>query len=345
MTSHYLLLLIAVLVQTCDRPGRYASAFAGRHGPSRIDGLSLVAPPEPFSRDPMPAVKAAGAEWIAVIPYAYTRPGEPVVHHENLHWQWWGESREGALRTMELAKAQGLRIMLKPQVYVPGSWTGAIAYGQEADWAAWEKEYADYLLDMAEIAEICQADLFCIGTEFRLSVRHRPDFWKQLIAAVRKKYGGKVTYAANWDDFEEVPFWQDLDYIGTDAYFPLLDHRTPTTEDLEKAWQQHRTRLKAFAQKTGKPILFTEYGYLSVDSCAWKTWELEERLGRLAINEQAQANALDAIHRVFRGEPYWAGGFLWKWFPNMRGHEGYPEKDYTPQGKLGEEILNKWYSQ
>ena len=42
-------------------------------------------------------------------------------------------------------------------------------------------------------------------------------------------------------------------------------------------------------------------------------------------------------------EPYWAGGFLWKWFPNMKGDEGHPERDYSPQGMLGERTLKKWY--
>ncbi|MCB9332001.1 MAG: hypothetical protein H6574_13045 [Lewinellaceae bacterium] len=61
------------------------------------------------------------------------------------------------------------------------------------------------------------------------------------------------------------------------------------------------------------------------------------------INEQAQANCLEALLSTMQAEPWWAGGFLWKWFPNGRGHEGYPERDYTPQGKVGEAVLRRWY--
>jgi hypothetical protein len=43
---------------------------------------------------------------------------------------------------------------------------------------------------------------------------------------IRKIYTGKLTYAANWDDFDKVPFWKELDYIGIDAYFPLSDAAT-----------------------------------------------------------------------------------------------------------------------
>ena len=44
-------------------------------------------------------------------------------------------------------------------------------------------------------------------------------------------------------------------------------------------------------------------------------------------------------------EDFWAGGFLWKWFPDGMGHEGYPEKDYTPQDKPAELIIKKWFNQ
>jgi hypothetical protein len=71
---------------------------------------------------------------------------------------------------------------------------------------------------------------------------------------------------------------------------------------------------------------------------------LEKRIHQLNVNEKAQANALEALFQSFAGEPYWHGGFLWKWFPNMQGHEGYPEKDYSPQGKAGSLVLKTWYS-
>ncbi len=92
-----------------------------------------------------------------------------------------------------------------------------------------------------------------------------------------------------------------------------------------------------------KPILFTEYGYLSVDGCAWKGWEVESKVNQMPINQQAQANAIGALWNTFSQEPWWAGGFLWKWFPEMQGHEGYPERDYTPQGKIAQDTLKYWH--
>jgi hypothetical protein len=66
------------------------------------------------------------------------------------------------------------------------------------------------------ISTIRKMELFCFGTELGNAIAKRPQYWSQLIVKIRK-YTGKLTYAANWDDFDKVPFWKELDYIGIDA--------------------------------------------------------------------------------------------------------------------------------
>ena len=61
-------------------------------------------------------------------------------------------------------------------------------------------------------------DLFAVGTELKAFAKKRPEFWKQLIQKVRTVYSGPLTYAANWDEYHEISFWQDLDYIGCLLY-------------------------------------------------------------------------------------------------------------------------------
>ncbi len=310
----------------------------------KVRGLTLVAPPEPFSSDPMSDVRAVGANWIAVVPYAFTRRGVPAVRYNTLpKMQWWGERPEGVCETIRLAHAAGIKVMLKPQVYVPGGWTGDLAFDDEAAWARWEEQYADYILYMARMADSMRAEMLCVGTEFRRAVAERPKFWVELIAQVRRVYKGALTYSANWDDWQEVPFWSALDYIGLSAYFPLSEADTPRVSDLCVAWRPHVQRLRDFSREKSKAILFTEFGYLSVDGAAGRTWELERDIAQRAVNELAQANAIEALLTTFYREPWWAGGFLWKWFPGMRGHEGYPERDYTPQSKQAEAVLRRWY--
>lgn len=309
----------------------------------KIKGITLVAPPEPFAENPIPAIQDVGAGWIAVIPYAYTRPGQPRVQLPSSRFSWWGERKEGVQKTVRLAHAAGLRVMLKPQVYVPGSWTGALDFERSDDWQRWEADYAQYILSFARLAADEHISLLCIGTELGRAVAKRPAFFRTLISQVRAIYPGKLTYSANWDEWDRVPFWPDLDYVGISAYFPLLPDSTPTEEALRDAWGPIVNRLSEYHKNINKPILFTEYGYLSVDGSGWRNWELEPTITGRPINEAAQAHCLSALLGTWLPQDAWAGGFLWKWFPNMRGHEGYPERDYTPQGKQGEAVLRRWY--
>jgi len=338
-----LLFLPILLAAFCNRTKPAIQASVLPTSGEKMMGLTFVAPPEPFSNNPMPAVKSMGAGWIAVVPYAFTRPGNPHVQYNEGGWQWWGERPEGVAESIRLAHENGLRVMLKPQVYVPGSWTGMLRFDTPEAWASWELDYSNYILNMAKLGAEQGAELFCIGTEFRTAIAERPAYWSELIKQVRAVFPGKLVYSANWDDWEQAPFWTELDYIGLSSYFPLVEGATPDVEAMKTAWEPIRNKLKAFSQKKDKPVLFTEYGYLSVDGCGWRNWELEKNIEQRAINEQAQANAYEALFQTFHAESWWAGGFLWKWFPNMRGHEGYPERDYTPQGKKGEEIIRKWY--
>ena len=308
----------------------------------KMGGLTLVAPPKPFLENPMIAIQKVNADWIAVIPYGFTRKGEAKVYF-NMSRQWWGERKEGIVETIKKAHESGIKVMLKPQIYVPGDWTGTLDFESDEDWEKWEKGNTEYTLEMAKLAEAEQIDLFCFGTEFKNAINKRPEYWVGLIREVRTIYKGSLTYASNWDNYNNIPFWSELDYVGINAYFPLCTTKTPTTEELTKAWQPILKDMENFQCEVSKPIIFTEFGYLSVDACASKTWELEEKVHSIEINEQAQANALDVLFATFWEKDWWAGGFLWKWFPDMQGHEGYPEKDYTPQGKKAETVVKSWY--
>jgi len=282
-----------------------------------------------------------------VIPFAFTPPGEPHVYF-NRERQWWGERPEGTVETIRLAKEANIKVLLKPQVWMHSSWVGDMTFDNEEDWKKWESEYSKYILTFAEIADSMKVEAFCIATEFKLAAQQREKYWRGLIKEVKKIYKGKLTYASNWDAYELIPFWDELDFVGVDAYFPLVESKTPTVAELKKAWNPTLKKLKKFYQKTGKPIVFTEYGYMSIDGCAYKNWELEHKRTEIPVNQLAQANAIEGVFESFWNEEWWGGGFLWKWYPNYRG-EGQGRRarfraaDYTPQGKQAEEVLKKWF--
>ncbi|HEX5625391.1 MAG TPA: hypothetical protein VFX48_05195 [Saprospiraceae bacterium] len=303
----------------------------------------MVAPPEPFMIDPMEAIQNARATWVALIPYAYSDVGSPELRYNQSQWQWWGERPEGILESIRLAQAKGFKILLKPQVYIHRSWVGEVEFDTEEEWQRWERSYREYLMLYVDMAISEKVDMICIATEYNHAAIKRESYFRTLISDIRKRYPGKLCYSANWDHYTEIPFWDALDYIGISAYFPLDESQTPAIKAIEDSWNQHLPEMEALSKKWNKPILFSEFGYLSVDGCAGKGWEIEKQVDRLAINQTAQANAYEALFRSLWDKPWWAGGFVWKWFPNGEGHEGYPEKDYTPQNKKAEQVLVRWY--
>ncbi|MEO6190722.1 MAG: hypothetical protein ABIO44_10545 [Saprospiraceae bacterium] len=310
----------------------------------KIKGITMVAPPMKFITNPMIDIKKVNADWIALIPFAFTPKSRPEVHYGASNWQWWGESKEGIQSCIEIAKKNGLKVMLKPQVYIHGLWTGEMQFSKEEDWHSWEEQYTQYILSMLQLAIEYKVEMFCIGTEFCKSSELRETFWLNLIATIRSKYSGLLTYSDNWDHYSKVSFWNKLDYVGISAYFPLLEKINPSPEELITSWQVYVKELNTFSQKVNKKILFTEYGYLSIDGASGKSWELEKKINEVPINEKAQADCYQSLFESLWGQTFWAGGFVWKWFPEGMGHEGYPERDYTPQNKQASKVLSQWYS-
>ena len=310
--------------------------------PDKITGVNLVSPPRRPDKNPMGSLESANAGWVSIIPYAFSRAGQPQVT-ANSPRQWWGERTEGARQLALFAREENLKIMFKPHIWVGGQgWAGDYKLETEEDWQIWEKEFDNYVLPLAELAEELKVEIFCIATEYRQIVRLRPAYWDGLIAKIRKIYSGKLTYAANWDNIEHVSFWGDLDYIGIDAYFPLLKEANPSVKDMVEAWKVHKQQVEKLRSKYNKPILFTEYGYCSVDFAAHEPWKVGSR-GDAAVNFEAQDNAYEALFQSFWNEEWFAGGFLWKWHINPEARWNRIEKAFSPQNKPAMNTIRKWY--
>ncbi|MEQ8475137.1 hypothetical protein [Fulvivirga sp.] len=308
---------------------------------TKINGVSFVAPRNEISSDELMPLRAVNTGWIAVIPYAFTREeeGEIFFHHTRQHW---GESLYGVAKTIEMAHSMNMSVMVKPHVWVRGQgWPGDFQPDSEEKWKLWETSYTKYILAYAKIADSVNAELFCIGTEFRKAVVQRPEYWKGLISEVKKAYKGKITYAANWDNFENVTFWDQLDYIGIDAYFPVSEEKTPSKDQIKEQWAESKSQLKKLSDKHNKPILFTEFGFQSVDFTADGHWKYDQ--DTLAVNHQAQANAFDATFDTFWKEDWFAGGFVWKWHTNHENIGGVACKEFTPQNKPAEGVIKEWF--
>ncbi len=225
----------------------------------KVKGLVFTGPGRgPLEDQMFSSMRAIAANFVAVVPEAtaYRQNLKVVYDFEN---QWFGERKEATFQGIALAKQHGLKVMLKPHLTIGwdlsdwekpmldmedslsrmeyalsarsfistqeskiegrDNWRGTLMTS-EADWPSFEAAYTDFVLDYAQIADSLGVELFCIGTEMKRTALEKPEFWKRLVQKVKKVYDGPLVYAANWDSYDKITFWDDLDYIGVDAYFP-----------------------------------------------------------------------------------------------------------------------------
>jgi hypothetical protein len=349
MKNHFLFfstLSLALLFIQCDWKEASLSGNPEqqikKQGTATINGVSFVAPPKEIGSDAIALPKTiTGANYLSIMPYAFIPKDHPTLSYNN-QFQWWGESSDGTISCIKMAHEQGYAVMLKPHVWKShGSFTGHHEYSSEKEWELFEKAYSDYILYYAKIADSLEVAIFCIGTEWERFVTTRSNFWHGLIKDIRSIYKGKLTYAANWDEYKRVPFWQKLDLIGIDAYFPLTEQKTPSVVALKKAMLVVKEELKAYHDSLQRPILFTEYGYRSGNFNTLRPWEVNEYQ---ESNLQAQSNAYQAFYESFWNDSAFAGGFLWKWFANHAAVGGTKHSGFTPQNKPASTIIHYWYT-
>ncbi|REH56504.1 hypothetical protein C7448_101544 [Tenacibaculum gallaicum] len=308
----------------------------------KINGISFVASSKEVTNKHIYDIKKVSANYVTLMPFAFVKDlSSPKVIYNSKN-QWFGETEEGVKQYAKEFQQSDIKIMLKPQIWVwNGAYTGTIKMDSEKEWRELEQSYEDFILVFAAIAEDINAEIFCIGTELEQFVKNRPEYWRKLIGKIRKVYSGKLTYAANWDEFKRIDLWSDLDFIGIDAYFPLSDQKSPSIEDFEKGWQPHKNEVIEVQNKFYKPVLFTEYGYRSVDFAGKEPWNSDKIEG--SVNLANQEKALQALYNQFWKEDWFAGGFVWKWFHNHKNVGGQENNRFTPQNKPAESTIKKMY--
>ena len=90
-----------------------------------MKGITLVAPPSPIGQSEIDALIDVNTEWIALVPYGFSRDIDNPIIRYNLERQWWGEKKEGVESCIKLAHQNNIKVMLKPQVYIhAGTWAG-----------------------------------------------------------------------------------------------------------------------------------------------------------------------------------------------------------------------------
>lgn len=310
--------------------------------PEKINAISFVASREAVSDEHIEAVVNLHANYAAVMPFGFIRDLENPQLQFDTDRQWFGETKEGVTQYITELHKNNIAVMMKPQIWIwHGEFTGYLKMASEEDWQLLENSYRDFILTFAAVAAESNVELLCIGTELEQFIVERPQFWNTLISEIKEIYEGKLTYAANWDEYKRVPFWNQLDYIGVDAYFPVSDSKTPTVAEAKQGWQPWKKELKEVSEQHNKPILFTEYGYRSVDFSGKEPWKSEREMP--GLNLEAQTNLTTAIFEEIYPEEWFAGGFIWKWFINHKEAGGMENHMFTPQNKPVEDVIRKHF--
>lgn len=286
---------------------------------------------------------ATGADYVTlIIPYY-----QSSLVSSDLTAGWNTPTDEALITGIDYAHSLGLKVMLKmhPEI-ITEEWRGFINPDNRN---VWFTVYGDVVNHYATIAQEHGVEEICLGAEmFHLTTPGiHPDntnHWRALIYAVRQNYDGLLTYSAqhsNPDEAAEIEFWDDLDYIGYAAYWPLCgDKENPTTEEMAAAWDAwNKSVIAPTQQKWGKPVLFTEIGYRSLDGShadPWSWW----RAG--SADETEQAKNYEVLFSYWNQFPYMQGVHLWKW--EVDPDAGGPsDSGFTPQNKQAEEVMKEWF--
>ncbi|WP_139793961.1 glycoside hydrolase family 113 [Reichenbachiella faecimaris] len=308
----------------------------------KINGLCLVAPPYEVLLEHHTPILDVGANWVAIIPYAFCSPSQPKVSFDHPR-QWQGETTKGITKAIQLAHQSNLKVMIKPHLWVSGQgWAGDLNYDNSNDIKLWKSSYTEYILHFAKVAQEHKVEMMSIGTEVRHITTNHPYYWMDLINQIRAVYKGSLTYSANWDNYENISFWDKLDYIGIDAYFPISESMTPTVEELLQKAQKTKLNIGNFSNTHLKKVLFTEFGFKSTNYCTAGHWK--SALGNQKPDFEGQANAYEAFFGTYWNEDWFAGGFAWKWHYKHEEAGGITNYEFTPQNKLAEKILKKQYA-
>ena len=285
---------------------------------------------------------AAGADWVSIAPGWYQATSDAShIRPDSARTPQDGDIRQ----LIDQAHAAGLRVMLKPFVDSDdGVWRGDI---RPADSSAWFADYTVMTHHYADLAAQVNADLLCLGTDLGFSEAARADDWRKLITDVRSRFSGPLTYAASHapsaglGGYADVPFWDDLDFIGINAYFPLANRQISHAQ-LADAWNVWLEEIENWRadRKLDRPVIFTELGYRSAATAATQP-RAADPVRPHEVDPDLQAN----LYTAFFGLPYRReslhGVFWWRWDPDAADADN---ATFAPNGKPAEAVLRRAYT-
>jgi hypothetical protein len=250
---------------------------------------------------------------------------------------------ESVRHIINTAHSLGFKVMLKPMLDTleeeqtqgyPTVWRGFIQPSDE-----WFESYSNFINSFAEFAEQNHVELFSFGCELKATSGEKEQ-WEKIIVGVRKRFSGPITYAADWTNFQNIEWWDSVDYVGIDAYFPLTFNYDPSLEELKTAWSILADEIETWILRVKKPVIFTEIGYRSGDgtnlapSNFWSD---------MTVDLQEQRDCYEAAFQTLWNRGWFYGFYWWTWIHDPE-KGGPDDPNHTPQSKPAQDSITSWYS-
>ena len=274
-----------------------------------------------------------GADWVTVTSAWYqAKPRSSTMGPE----KWRTTAPESVAEVIGKARDLGLKVAVKPHLNsLDGTYRGDIA---PRNLDLWFRSYSHMMRRYAGLAERTGADQFVVGTELE-GVSGHERRWRRLIAEIRRRFSGELTYAANYDEVFRIDFWDALDFIGVDAYFPLAERGEPNVAELVEAWRKPLGRLERLHKRWKKKLLFTEIGYPSAESALRTPYEAKG-----AQDLGLQKHAMDAALTAISERPWIAGTAWWEWWSRASKLDE-DDNEFSVNRKPAADVLREWYEE
>ncbi len=290
-------------------------------------------------------MRATDVNWVAlnVFEFQATPTSTTIAPDYGL----WSTDLASAAKAVQEIHERGMKVLLKPNVdVVTGGWRGDIP-GTDA-WFDDPNGYKAFVQRWAQWAQAHGVDGFVVGCELEGASGNSAK-WREVVALARTYFSdGPIVYAANWTEFTGVDWWDALDYVGIDAYFPLTTLTDPTVAQLQAAWNTWADTIEGWllANYPDMDVIFTEIGYRSLDGANIQPWAWSP-YGTDNVDLAEQANCYLAALSQTWDRSWMAGYFWWNWETNpLAGIDpvsGLPLNDYTPQNKPAQGVLRDFY--
>ncbi len=242
------------------------------------------------------------------------------------------ESVDKAVNLIQILKKSGIGVILEPYPWIDGGRVYETVWDPEDPrifFQQWRERVIAPLIK--EIAIPLRTEAFCMGANL-VKLEGWEGQWLALLKAIRKLYGGAVTYRVNWwatarwEDGAEIKentrrydallksgLLAQLDFISIAAYFELSDKPVNTVKDLEAALVNSKVysrgqnilgEIQALHAVFDKPIFFGELGFPRREHAATQPWNPEPSP---VEDGSEQARCFEAYRRTFTMD--WFLGF------------------------------------